>query len=178
MPNAISDLAEIVELIGKLWLREVSSETLTSMQSADFRIPYEELGGYIPDQISDQTIEDLAFEYCQLLIGPRGHISPVQSVWVSRQFQTESAASMNRFFDLLPDYRPDSNLSDHIGVQLDFLAALLRTPAKQSNEIVAHFVKQHLLWSQPFLERVDAREESKFYQGLSRVTQQMIQTIA
>ena len=177
MPNTAIELSEIVELIGRLWLREVTLPTLEAMGASDFRQPFIELGGFIPDQIDDAIVEELAIEYCELLIGPRGHISPVQSVWSTNQFQSKSAASMNRFFDLVPDYKPESNLSDHIGVQFDFLSVLLLQSDKQVNEVITLFVDKHLRWTDRFLERVVSRENSDFYQGLANVTRQLIASI-
>ncbi len=177
MPNTSVESAEVVELIGSLWLNEVTEDSLTSMQSEEFRLPFVELGGFIPDSKPDEITERLAIEYCQLLIGPKGHISPVQSVWATNQFQSETSASMNRFFELLPSYQPASNLSDHIGVQLDFLSALLRQPEESVNEIIPLYVNQHLRWTQSFLDRMIDQDTSKFYQGLACVTKKLIESI-
>jgi TorA maturation chaperone TorD len=174
MPHTATELANIVELVGRLWLREISLPTLEAMSSPEFQDPFVELGGFVPNQIDNETIEELAIQYCELLVGPRGHISPVQSVWSTNQFQSESAASMNRFFDLVPGYEPESNLSDHIGVQLDFLSVLLHQTEKQANEVIALYVSQHLQWTDRFLNKVISRESSEFYQGLAIVTRQLV----
>jgi TorA maturation chaperone TorD len=123
-------------------------------------------------------IEQLAAEYCRLLVGPKGHVSPVESVWADNQFQSKTAASMRRFFELIPDYVPESNLSDHLGVQLDFLGDLIdRTEAGASDEITKHFVAVHLNWVPGFLDRVEQRDDSKFYSGLASVTRGLIQML-
>ena len=96
------------------------------MAKDSFKKPYSQLGGCVPEFVDAAVIEQLKVDYCELLVGPKGHISPVQSVWADNQFQSKTAASMNRFFELIPEYKPESNLSDHIGVQLDFLSAILR----------------------------------------------------
>ena len=180
MPQSTVQLAPIIELIGKLWLHEVTSETLASMQSEEFRETYEQLGGFVPESIDAQAIENLAVEYCELLVGPRGHISPVQSVWSKNQFQSEASSTMQKFFDLLPGYQPESNLSDHIGVQLNYLGALFsRSDDAHANEVADHFVKTQLPWTSTFLDRVEQKSGSEetpspFYNGLSKVTRALI----
>lgn len=181
MLQSTVQLAGIVELLGRLWLREVTLDTLAAMGSDEFREPYQQLGGFVPELIVPNTVEELAVHYCELLVGPKGHISPVQSVWVDNQFQSETAASMNRFFDLIPGYLPASNLSDHIGVQLDYLSELLSLPNESlANEIVAHFKTTHLRWTDAFLDQVIQRSDSigcEFYHGLAVVTRNLIPSI-
>ena len=86
---------------------------------------------------------------------------------------------MSRFFELIPDYRPATNLSDHIGVQLDFLAAILRQPERDvADAIVSHFAKTHLQWTLLFFQRIESQTQSKFYLGLANVTRNLIPTIS
>jgi TorA maturation chaperone TorD len=174
-------LAGIAQLLGQLWLREVTLEILGAMASEEFREPYQQSGGFVPDLVDPSVVDALAVQYCELLVGPKGHISPVQSVWADNRFQSETAASMNRFFDLIPGYLPASNLSDHIGVQLDYLSVLLSQPNESSaNEIVTHFKTTHLQWANAFLDKVLQRTDSsgwEFYRGLAVVTGNLIQTI-
>lgn len=177
MSHAIQ-LAAIVELLGRLWLHEVTKATLTLMRSDEFLPTYEQLGGYVPPLVDDEVVETLAVEYCELLIGPKGQLSPVQSVWVTNQFQSESSASMNRFFELLPGYVPQSNLSDHLGVELDFLSHLLRNNDESTvQEMTEHFAITHLEWSIRFLDQVEMQTDSKFYQGLAKVTRQLVRVV-
>ena len=170
------ELATVFQLIGRLWLREVDSQTLVAMGTKNFRDAYQELGGFVPTDTSEARIEKLAIEYCGILIGPKGQLSPVQSVWASSQFQSTTCSSMKKFFDLLPGYTPDSNLADHIGVQLDFLSHLIQQQDEATSEIVGHFAQTHLKWAIPFLEKVQLRD-SEFYGGLARVTQDMINSL-
>jgi len=178
MSQTTAQLAEIVEFLGQLWLYEVTGETLSGMQTEPFSEPYRELGGFIPDSADAAIVENLAIEYCELLVGPKGHVSPVQSVWSDHQYQSKTAASMNRFFELIPDYQPDSNLSDHIGVQLDFLSAILRqSDDSAANEIASHFAKTHLQWTLKFFDKIESHTDSAFYLGLAKVTRNLIHTL-
>lgn len=182
MQNSAVQLSVIVELLGKLWIREVTPEMLAAMRSDEFCQRYRQLGGFIPDSDDMNVVDLLAIEYCELLIGPKGHISPVQSVWISNQFQSETASSMNRFFEILPGYTPSSNLVDHIGVQLDFLAQLLKQtdfaePGSATSEIADYFAKSHLEWAFPFLDRIRKNSGSDFYVGLANVTYGLLQSL-
>lgn len=80
MSQTTVPLAEIVELLGRLWLDEVSAETLTAMRTQPFKERYQELGGFVPDSVDAAIVENLAIEYGELLIGPKGHVSPVQPI--------------------------------------------------------------------------------------------------
>lgn len=180
MPRTLGQLAGITGLLGRLWLEEVDLETLNAMGTAEFREPYQELGGFIPDVPNEAIVEELAVEYCMLLIGPKGQISPVQSVWADNQFQSRTSSSMNRFFELIPDYLPGSNLSDHLGVQLDFLSELMRHSEIDSEpvpEIVGHFATSHLDWAEAFFDQVLKHSESRFYCGLAIVTRGLIHSL-
>jgi len=177
MPQSTFFLGEISGVLGGLWLREVDSATLQALGSPSFRDLYEPLGGFVPKDSDGQTIEKLAVEYCELLIGPKGHISPVQSVWADNQLQSETSAAMNRFFQLVPGYQAQSNLLDHLGVQLDFAGVLQQSEAEATQEILRLFAQQHLIWAYEFLEKVETQTDSNFYLGLTQVTRSLIDLI-
>jgi len=84
---------------------------------------------------------------------------------------------MNRFFELVPGYQAQSNLSDHLGVQLDFAGVLLQSQEEAAQGIVSLFAQQHLNWAYEFLKRVETQTTSEFYLGLARVTRSMIDSI-
>ena len=178
MIQADSQLAAITGLLARLWLREVDLATLEAMGTSSFCKTYIELGGVIPVAVNQEIVEQLAHEYCQLLVGPQHQISPVQSVWRENQFQASTAGSMSRFFELIPGYNPPSNLLDHIGVQLDFLSQLLaRSEQPETKDIIEHFGKTHLNWTGSFLNRVEQSTSSNFYRGLAVVTRELTRTI-
>lgn len=122
-------LGSVAKLLGELWLREVTLQRLQQLH-ADRSIgdSLKSLGMELPSVNADAVdakIEELAIDYCQLLIGPKGHLSPVQSVWVAEQFQSSCVDAMKSFFELLPGYQPPGSFHDHIGVQLDFAGSVL-----------------------------------------------------
>ena len=177
MPHSTFYLGEISRLLGRLWLREMDVATLEAMSGPDFRGLYESLGGFVPTDISADSVEELAVAYCELLIGPKGHISPVQSVWTTDQLQSDTSASMNRFFELVPGYQAQSSLADHVGVQLDFAGVLLQVEDEGVDGIINVFAQQHLDWINKFLQQVESKTDSEFYLGLARVTRSRIGSI-
>lgn len=177
MSQPTNELARIGELLGRLWLHEADLETLVAMGKDSFRVPYEELGGFVPETVDQDVVESLAVEYCEVLIGPKGQISPVQSVWVGDQLQSETASSMSRFFELLPGYESPSSLTDHVGVQLDFVSKLLKQDNNVADEIVAAFFQSHLNWTSQFFDRVTQATRSEFYRGLAKVSKAMVQEV-
>ncbi len=191
------ELAGAVRFIARFWLREVDHIELERLRDPEIRTALTAdrlLDGWLSENSSndEDLVDELAAEYCQLLVGPRGHLSPVESVNVANQFQGEPAAAMQRYFDLLSGYSPPSSLPDHIGVQLDFVAALLVSNVQVSNhnrdgenqdgekrerdervvdEIVQRFVSERLAWSSDFFEQVESRSrESGFYRWLARTS--------
>ena len=177
MPQSTFYLGEISGLLGRLWLREVDTATMQALSSPSFWDLYESLGGFVPEDLGAESIEKLAVEYCELLIGPKGHISPVQSVWAANQLQSGTSAAMNRFFELVLGYQAQSNLSDHLGVQLDFAGVLLQSDEEAAQGVLNLFAQQHLNWAYNFLDKVETQTDSDFYLGLARVTRSMIDSI-
>ena len=92
--------------------------------------------------------------------------------------QSETTSSMNRFFELLPEYRPKSNLSDHLGIQLDFLGELIAQPETEtSREVIELYAQKHLNWMDAFFDQIHRESESRFYSGAAVVTRNLIHSI-
>lgn len=179
MSTQTVQLCTALEFIGGLWLHEIDSETLANLNGGPIRSAYEDLGGFVPVTSDLKTVEELAVDFCQLLIGPKNQVSPVQSVWEDRQFQGDSVDSIREFFKLLPNYHPRSNLVDHLGVELDFVGKLMLALDGDSrrDQIVRQFYCQHLRWCTPFLERVKLQARTDFYRGLATVTGELLDSI-
>jgi len=135
----------------------------------------------LPQSDDDEgVLERLQIDYCQLLIGPKGHLSPVESVWVADQFQSQTVDAMKSFFELLPDYQPPDRFHDHIGVQLDFAGHLLQAADKagkdsdQADDLVRVFTQQRLAWTAPLLEKVERQAKSLFYRQLADATKRWL----
>jgi TorA maturation chaperone TorD len=174
-------LATVCRLVGGLWLNELDRETLRLLMSAEVKSAWLELGGSAPPDDPDisNVLNRLAADYCQLLIGPKGHLPPVQSVWSDQAFQSAAASSVVRFYELYRDYQSPGSLKDHLGSQLDFAGFLIERADHDSNAavVLAKFHEEHLVWSEPLLARVNHKAGTAFYRGLASVTGQLIKEL-
>ena len=166
--------AGVFALVGRCWSREADLELLTRLNDSVTKQEFENLGGYVPSVIEDK-IESLALDYCQLLVGPKNHILPIQSVWESDRLESESSSSMRTFFAILKGYEPPISIVDHLGVQLDFASRLLALDSPLAKEMFADFHVRHLNWANAMLNVVPQKTQSDFYVGLGTVTKNLLQ---
>ncbi len=125
MSAQILQLTAVCRFLSRMWLREIDPSIWSELQQPPVAAAFAELGGAVPADCEPSTLEILAVDYCQLLIGPKNQISPIQSVWIEGQFQGNPTASMQRYVELVPDYCPPAEILDHLGVQLDFIGSLI-----------------------------------------------------
>lgn len=171
-------LAAVIRFLGNIWLREIELSTLQDLNRPSIRAAIEALGATVPNQIDAKNVEELAVDYCQLLIGPKQHIPPIQSVWQEQRFHGDAIPSMHRYFELLPSYHPRQGaMVDHIGVQLDFLGSLCEIDGnKPISEAVDRFFADHLKWSLPIFQKIERQATTEFYQGMAKVTFAVLKT--
>lgn len=168
-------LAAVYDLLGRLWLTEIELELLQALASDELKSAVEHLGGNVPETIDEETVEELAVDYCQVLIGPKDHVSPLQSVWEKQLLQSDAASSMQRFVEYLPGFEPNGSMLDHIGVQMQFMGELFQRAADaEDSDLVENFAEdffqKHLKWAGPFLAAVAEKAETEFYAGLANLT--------
>lgn len=171
--------ANVYSLLARLWLSEVDSEWLEQLNRSDLRSRFVDAGGFVP---SAEDLDLLACEYCDLFIGPRGHLAPYQSVWERGELQSEIVASVDQFITLIGYVAPSPRtLSDHFGRELDMMATALRLsdrlPKQDEDvgrEIAAEFFVRHLTWADGLLRAVAERADSDFYRGLANMTAEFL----
>ncbi len=173
-PEDYLQLSSVYALLSRLWVKEVDLELLTALNEPDMRAAYKHMGGYLP-QATEAVIEELAVDYCQLLVGPKNHVPPIQSIWEDKKFQGNATVSMGRYFEVLPTFDPPTAIVDHIGVQLAFVAELIiQASAAEEREayddIATRFYADHFAWTGPFFEQVIQKAETKFYKGLATIS--------
>lgn len=178
MPRNSLLKSTVLEFLSQLWLREIDAATLHKLNQPGVRTAFEALGGSVPAEMGGATLERLAIDYCQLLIGPKDHFSPVQSIWEEQQFQGDAAASMIRYFKLLDGYQPPIGIVDHLGVQLDFAAQLLLATETEpsAHALVVQYATDHLSWCGSLLNQISEKAETDFYCSLANVTKQVLDT--
>ena len=73
----------------------------------------------------------------------------------------------------------DPKIRDHLGNQFDYLGELFARAANDDypetyTGLARNFMQKHLVWTGPFLAKVEARAETGFYRGLARVTRSFL----
>ncbi len=185
--NAIA-LGHCGILLGSCWMKEMTHESLSALSgdaSSELKEALKKLEWEVPvptdSEARDGVIEKLAIDYCRLLIGPKGHLSPVESVWATDQFQSETVSAMQGFFDLLPGYHPPISLHDHIGVQLDFAGNLLvaagNSEEPEAFDPLVAFSGSRLGWIDGLLRGINSLAQTDFYRGLATATGRWVATV-
>ena len=137
-----AELAGVFGLLSQLWNVELDAAMMRTLKQPDIASVWQKLGGQVPGS-DPETLESLAVDYCQLIVGPKNHLSPVQSVWVDGRFGGEPAGSMQQFIDMLQGFEPCNRIIDHIAVQLQYMAAVMgiaeQTPRKLWEGLATRF---------------------------------------
>ena len=173
----LEGLAGFYRLLSRLWVAEIDQEWFDALSSGSLSEVAADLGLQVEGS-AKEVIEQLATEYCRLMIGPQGHIPPHQSVWTEGQFQGHTTVSMQRYLEVVGE-EVDSTMCDHLGVQLgvmglvvDELADSLQDNTKRNSltELARSFFGDHVAWIEQFLMRAGTSTGSKFYGRLIAVT--------
>ncbi len=181
--------AAVYRLVSRLWRSEVDVELLRELTNGDLRDAYLAAGGVLPVINDEQAaIDELAVDYCQLFVGPSGHLPPCQSVWGDGQFQSYAATSMENFLDIL-GYRSanlPSIIVDHLAVQLDVMGQVVHQLAAASersrldensssdfealSDLARSFFNNHLTWPTRLLRLARKQAQTDFYRAMTRLT--------
>lgn len=156
-------LAVSYEFLGESWLSE-PDETRRDFLNT--------VGG------PEEDLQLLSQEFCRLLIGPKDHLPPFQSVWQSEQLAGPATVSMDRYFRQSGYSVPSDASGDHIGQQLPFFGWLLQNSDAESEAslmVLNEFQQAHLTWQTPFLQAIAARTEYDYFRRLCVMTSEAIQ---
>ena len=183
----IAATANVYRLLARLWMREVDLPLLQALTTTTLRDTFVGAGGALPDAINQATVDELAIDYCRLLIGPTGHLPPYQSVWQSGQLQSQTVTSMQTFIEIT-GYQPTTEssltLPDHLALQLDlashiaeqFQHADRNTPDFATlDDLRRTYFATHLQWPSEFLQAVASRSGTAFYRSLASLTASFLQ---
>lgn len=174
----------LYRLLARLWFQEVDLPLLEQLHALDSDLIKDSIE--LPEA-SPESVERLSIDFCQLFIGPKGHLPPLQSVWESGQFSSQTLVAMQRYHDLV-GYVPLASLPesvlDHLGLQFDFMAhlLLLRSNATELDqqraleEIEAAYFAAHLSWPTNLLTAASAKATTPFYRSVVSLTQQFLET--
>ena len=179
-PDEATALAGTYRLLGRLWMREADEALLTELQRSPLCEFYRAVGGNVSHDAGDAAaIEALAVDYCQLLVGPKEHLPPYQSVWQAGQLQGETTTSMKNFAEVVAyetSALPTGMLLDHFAVQLDVMGHILQQLAahpletESLLEIANSFRAIHLGWVSNLLRSARSQARTDFYRSVIEVT--------
>jgi putative dimethyl sulfoxide reductase chaperone len=126
--------------------------------------------------LSPAASDELAADYAAIYLTYAYQASPCESVWLDQENLGMQAPMFQvrdfyRLFDRAAEnWRMRSD--DHICLELQFLAALLRDAHPQALPEAARFLDEHLLrWLPLFARRVAARCATPLYAGVARLTE-------
>jgi TorA maturation chaperone TorD len=164
----------VLGLLSLLWHREADARTLRALRQPPLSVAWKKAGGTLPADITAELVDELATDYCRLLIGPQHRISPVQSIWEQSRFQGAAAASMRRYVEMLDGFRPCVEIIDHVAVQLQYAATLTGLATQTRGSLIQGlgkaFARDHLEWTSVFFEGVEEKAETEFYRSLAQVS--------
>ena len=170
--------AGVFALLSRMWAREMDRDSLVALARPPLATEWQALGGIVIQEIDENCLEELAVDYCQLLIGPQGHVSPVQLVWDQKRFSGDATGSMQKYLNLLNGFVPAIEMVDHVAVQLQFAGALTGLSAESGRPLlrglVTAFARDHLDWTYEFFRRTENQARTGFYKGLSVVSRRFL----
>jgi TorA maturation chaperone TorD len=199
MAETATARANIYGLLTAAFRVEPSSSFLTRLKDPEVLGVFEGLGISLGEDFrespNDQLREVLAVEFTRLFLGPRGHISPHESL------HTDSASDGNadlwgadtvkvkRFMEAagLTVDNSFTGMPDHICAEMEFMQQLTTKEAEAWTEadeelatniqnIEERFLDEHLCqWVARFCDKLIERSEHPFYRGIAEVTKGFIE---
>ena len=174
-------------LIARHWLLEVDQDLLQRLLAPPLHGPFVQAGGILPSDACEQTVEQLAMEFCRLFIGPAGHLPPYQSVWETGQLQGTTIASMQRFINIAGydcESMPGRAMLDHFGVQLAVMGHILEQVAhgqfdsaaiEAIQEFANSYLARHLRWPVELLIAASNQAKTDFYRSMIVITSEFLE---
>jgi len=168
-----TQLAPVFELLGDIWLHEFDTH-LAERWNQTCGV-FADITDLPAKRIDSAELDDLAVEFCRLFLGPKGHLPPIQSIWMTAQLESPSTKSMQQYCERLQYPVPAGVPCDHLGLELKLFATLLKNaPATDADEVLTEFQAAHLQWADDLLNRVATADSSGIYTQVARVTQQLL----
>lgn len=174
----LRDHAWAFNLFGRIWLREIDVSFLLQLQQCQVEL---EACGIATLDLQAEKLDRLAVDYCQLLVGPRGAISPLQSVAATGLMGGECVSSMREMLSYQQRTIEESVTVDHLGFQLQMMGSILHSLTLATDEnlqplqhYTATFFAQHVSWGSAWSRRVAMQAETAFYRSAALATQKLI----
>jgi TorA maturation chaperone TorD len=190
--------SHIYGLLALMYRQEVTPDLLSQIKDPRFLGVFTDLGIEGMEDFlrssEEKLIEDLAVEYSRLFLGPGKHISPHESVHHQREdgdwgkLWGADTVDVKKFIEATGlSYEADyKGMPDHISVEFEFMAALIRREKQawaENDEAVAKncmtlqkkFLEEHLIqWIPDFCGKVIQQAELPFYRAVAELTRSFI----
>lgn len=181
--ESLLSLAGTYQLLARLWHDSVDQGLAEALHEEPVRTAFMSAGGSLPP-LDREGLDDLAHDYCQLFIGPKNHLPPVQSVWADGTFQGTASTSMEMYLEVLGDAAHGFSretppaIVDHLGVQLEVMGTIckalseeLQLTRRESLESLGQqFFLGHLCWTSSLIARAAGQATTEFYGSLMALT--------
>ena len=184
--------AGVATWLARAWAREIDQEWLMTLQTE----PFNELLGDACAEIEtpedeQKWLETWAVDFCRIMIGPRSHAAPIQSVWSEGKIAGNISEQMNELASVIrPAVQHVQGIPDHFANQLQWFSQILArqhlaesTPEDESNvaacqDLAKLFLQRHLSWAHPMLRKAAGLAQTQFYQSMIEMTQSWLETEA
>jgi TorA maturation chaperone TorD len=184
LAKSAMERSRLFGFLATIFRREPSAEFLCHLNTPELLVSFTGAGIDLGDEFGTgkfaDLAEDLAVEYTRLFLGPGKHISPHESVQLKRGsgilWGPETSAVRHAYraagFDM---GEAETDIPDHLSVELDFLALLAREESQawegQDHDRTAKFLQlQHSFisdhlgkWAARFCAKVKEEAEFSFY---------------
>jgi len=168
--EGIADLVPAARLFGRLLVRELDADDLSSLRQEEVAAALLDLGVTPPDPAAEP---DLAAEYCALFLHPEGALPPVQSLWTEGRYDGDAAVrvrSIAAAAGLSPS--PGGAPPDHLGCILVLWAELVDA----REDLATLLARDHLAWAATAL--APAVRRGGFYGEVARAVVELTQVLA
>ena len=176
-PTEAHALAGASLLLSRLWANEVDRELLCRLRADptlnQLQLPPE---SHNPDDDTN-WLEELAVDFCAIMIGPGAHAAPVQSVWSQGSISGRATDLMRDFLNCVEqDQIPVPRQADHFANQLYVAGRLLSAVGDGaessgfSHDLVSAFWSDHVRWARPMVRKAKAIANTDFYAAMADLT--------
>jgi len=190
--------SHIYGFLALVYRQEVTADLLSRIKDPQFLGVFTDLGvegiEVFLQSSEEKLIEDLAVEYARLFLGPGKHISPHESIHHQREdgdwgtLWGADTVDVKKFIEATGlNYEADyKGMPDHISVEFEFMAALIRREkqawvesdeksARSCVSVQKKFLEEHLIqWIPDFCDKVVQQAELPFYRAVAELTRSFI----
>jgi len=180
---------DFYDFLARLYRVEVDAALLEQLKNLSFPETEQELlaEGYAMmknwlDNCGENAVEELAVDYATVFLAAGSNDGaaavPCESVYTSpdklvMQDAWEEVSSLYTMYNLKKNDTHSDLMEDHLAVELEFMAALVRSGSIEEQK---SFLERHLLnWLGNFTADIDKYARQDFYKALGRITLGYIQ---